>query len=438
MEQQGTYTIKNRVATAYTGAHYNLELISLDGKTYPISEVQPNNTGSWNNWQTIEQEAVIPQGNYDLKMTSINSSVNINWYDFAYESSDMQPITLSDRVEAEDFFNHYGINIENCSDLGGGKNISFLNPGDYANYLVHVPITGYYTIKARVSGFDESQFRLSLSSGDKPDEILHTYTIPETNGWQSWQDTEAVTILIKEGNYTLNFNVLEGEFNVNWFEFIYDENGGIKIPGSLQAEDYWEESGLSIENCYDIGGGQNLSYMNQNDYAKYLVHIMESGNYKIKARVSSNYNGGLFNLVLSNSSNDVVLNNFQVSNTGGWQSWQTIEKEFELMEGSFELTMNVLGNEFNLNWIKFEFIEELSHNDISPTPLTLYQNPSTGKIFIQSENPIDFIEIYSINGKQIDRLLFDKKTNVSIEPKLTKGLYLLKFNNLTIRKLLIQ
>ena len=438
VEQQGTYTIKNRVATAYTGAHYNLELISLDGKTYPISEIKPNNTGSWNNWQTIDQEAVIPQGNYDLKMTSINSSVNINWYDFAYESSDMQHITLSGRFEAEDFFSHYGINTENCSDLGGGKNISFLNPGDYANYLVHVPTTGYYTIKARVSGFDESQFRLSLSSGDKPDEILHTYTTPETNGWQSWQDTEAVTILIKEGNYTLNFNVLEGEFNVNWFEFIYDENGGIQIPGSLQAEDYWEESGLSIENCYDIGGGQNLSYMNQNDYAKYLVHIMESGNYKIKARVSSNYNGGLFNLVLSNSSNDVVLNNFQVSNTGGWQSWQTIEKEFELMEGSFELTMNVLGNEFNLNWIKFEFIEELSHNDISPTRLTLYQNPSTGKIFIQSENPIDFIEIYSINGKQIDRLLFDKKTNISIEPKLSKGLYLLRFNNLTIKKLLIQ
>jgi len=372
-------------------------------------------------------------------MTSINSSVNINWYDFAYNSSDMQPITLSGRVEAEDFFSHYGINTENCSDIGVGKNISFLNPGDYTNYLVHVPITGYYTINARVSGFDESQFSLSLSSGDKPDEILHTYTTPETNGWQSWQDTEAVTILIKEGNYTLNFNVLEGEFNVNWFEFIYDENGGVQIPGYLQAEDYWEESGLSVENCFDVGGGQNLSYMNQGDYAKYLVHVGESGYYNIKARVSSSYNGGVFNIVLSDdSSDDTILNNFQVPNTGGWQSWQTIEKEFELIEGSFELTMNVLGNEFNLNWMEFEFIGELSHNDISPTYLTLYPNPSKGKIFIQSEKPIDFIEIYSINGKQIDRLLIDNKINFSIEPKLPKGLYLLKFNKLAIKKLLIQ
>jgi hypothetical protein len=351
----------------------------------------------------------------------------------------MQPITLSGRVEAEDFFSHYGINTENCSDLGGGKNISYLHPGDFTNYLVHVPNTGYYTIKARVSGYDESQFNLSLSSQNKSDEILHTYTTPETNGWQIWQDTEAVTVLLKEGNCTLNFNVLEGEFNVNWFEFIYDENGGVQIPGYLQAEDYWEESGLNIENCYDVGGGQNLSYMNQGDYAKYLVHVVESGHYKIKARVSSSYNGGVFNIVLSDdSSDDTILNNFQVPNTGGWQSWQTIEKEFELMEGSFELTMNVLGNEFNLNWIEFEFIEELSHNDISPTRLTLYPNPSTGKIFIQSEKPIDFIEIYSINGKQIDRLLIDNKTNFSIEPKLPKGLYLLKFNKHAIKKLLIQ
>ena len=124
--------------------------------------------------------------------------------------------------------------------------------------------------------------------------------------------------------------------------------------------------------------------------------------------------------------------------TKGLFAWQTIEKEFELIEGSFELTMNVLGNEFNLNWMEFEFIGELSHNDISPTCLTLYPNPSKGKIFIQSEKPIDFIEIYSINGKQIDLLLIDNKINFSIEPKLPKGLYLLRFNKLAIKKLLIK
>lgn len=439
VEQQGTYNLQNRVATAYNGAHYNLDLISSDGKIYPISQVKPNNTGGWNNWQTVEQQVVVPKGNYDLKMTSIASEVNINWYNFIFESNSMQPATLSGKIEAEDFFSHYGTNTENCTDIGGGKNISYLDPGDFTNYLVHIPNTGYYTIKARVSGYDESRFNLSLSSDNKPDEILHEFTTPKTNGWQSWQDTEEITILLKGGDYKLNFNVLEGAFNVNWFEFVYDENGGIQIPGNLQAEDYWEESGLNIENCYDVGGGQNLSYMHQGDYAKYLVHVGESGKYNIKARVSSSYSGGLFNLVLSNdSSDDTILNNFQVPNTGGWQNWQTIEKDFELMQGSYELTMNVTGNEFNLNWIEFDLIGPLSNSVFSPQDISLFPNPSTGNIFVTSEFPIDTIEIFSINGKLIHKLFIGGASNFSLHPNISAGLYLLKFNNNTVKKLLIK
>ena len=292
VEQQGTYTVKNRVTTAYNDANYELALVKTDGKTYPIAQVQPQNTGGWNNWQTIEQQTVIPKGNYDLVMTSINSAVNINWYEFVYDSDDMQRKTFSGKIESEDFFSHYGVSTETCNDVGGGKNISFLNSGDYTNYLVHVPNTGYYKIKARVSGYDQSTFNLSLSSENKPDQVIHTFSTPETNGWQNWQNTEEITVLIKSGDYTLNFNVIEGEFNVNWFEFSFVEGGGIQIPGTLQAEEYWEESGLSVENCYDVGGGQNLSYMNQGDYAKYLVQVNETGSYRIKARVSSNYTGG--------------------------------------------------------------------------------------------------------------------------------------------------
>ena len=68
---------------------------------------------------------------------------------------------------------------------------------------------------------------------------------------------------------------------------------------------------------------------------------------------------GIFNLVLSNNvtDDDTTLNNFQIPNTNGWQSWQTIEKDFELTQGTYEMTMNVLGNEFNLNWIDFEYLE---------------------------------------------------------------------------------
>ena len=439
VEQQGTYTVKNRVTTAYDDANYELSLVKTDGKTYPIAQVQPQNTGGWNNWQTIEQQTVIPQGNYNLVMTSINSAVNINWYEFVFNSNDMQHKMLSGKIQSEEFFSQYGVSTETCIDVGGGKNISFLNPGDYTNYLVYVPNTGYYKIKARVSGYDQSIFSLSLSSENKPDQILHAFSTPETNGWQNWQNTEEITVLIKSGNYTLNFNVIKGEFNVNWFEFSFVEGGGIQIPGTLQAEEYWEESGLSVENCYDIGGGQSLSYMNQGDYAQYLIQVNKTGSYRIKARVSSSYAGGLFNLVLSdNTSNDVTLNNFQVPNTNGWQNWQTIEKEFELYEGTYEMTMNVLGNEFNLNWIDFEYIGSLSAFDYSEPLITVFPNPTNEKIFVESVEPIDVIQVFNMEGKLMKSINVNQQNRFDISFNLPSGLYFIKFNNFGLKQIIIE
>ena len=93
-----------------------------------------------------------------------------------------------------------------------------------------------------------------------------------------------------------------------------------------------EQYGLSTENCFDTNGGRNLSYMHQGDYATYLVNINTSGKYNVKARVSSSYNGGRFNLIfVDGATESFTINNFQVPNTGGWQTWQDLNKEFDLI-----------------------------------------------------------------------------------------------------------
>ena len=86
--QSGTYNIKSRIATNYNDATFSLTLEDESGLIYKLAEVAPANTGGWTNWNTITQEAVLPKGNFTLKMTSTNSAVNINWYDFEFISSD--------------------------------------------------------------------------------------------------------------------------------------------------------------------------------------------------------------------------------------------------------------------------------------------------------------------------------------------------------------
>ena len=179
--------------------------------------------------------------------------------------------------------------------------------------------------------------------------------------------------------------------------------------------------------------------MNQGDYAKYLIKVNETGRYNIKARVSSSYTGGLFNLVLSdNTSDDIILNNFQVPNTNGWQSWQTIEKEFELYEGTYEMTMNVLGNEFNLNWIDFDYIENLSSFDSTEPSITIFPNPTNEKIFVESVEPIDDIQVFNIEGKLMKSINVDQQNQFNISLNLPNGVYFIKFNNFVLKQIIIE
>jgi hypothetical protein len=425
--QSGTYNIKSRIATNYNDATFSLTLEDESGLIYKLAEVAPTSTGGWTSWNTITQEAVLPKGNFTLKMTSTNSAVNINWYDFEFISSDKQPILIPGIVQAEKYNSQLGVAVESCADIGGGQNLNYIDQGDFVNYNVLIQHTGFYTVQARVAGYDISSFNLVLSKDNSPDQVLETFATPQTNGWQNWQTVQK-DILLQAGEYTLTANILSGEFNINWFNFSFDEDGGMQIPGTIQVEDYWEQSGLSVENCYDTGSGKNLSYMHQGDSATYLVKVNTSGRYKVKSRISSAYTGGRFNLVFSkNSTEHFILNNFQVPSTGGWQSWQDLDKEFDLTAGTYTMTMNITGNQFNLNWIDFELIEALSNKANASYLFKLYPNPAHKYVTLQSDTVINHIKVFDLLG----RAVFEQNTknqqivqlNIAHYPS---GLYLIE------------
>ena len=143
-------------------------------------------------------------------------------------------------------------------------------------------------------------------------------------------------------------------------------------------------------------------------------------------------------MLSDNSSNDITLNNFQIPNTNGWQNWQTIEKEFELSEGTYEMTMNVLGNEFNLNWIDFEHIGNLSNFDSSKPTITVFPNPASEIVFVQSVEPIDIVKVFSIKGELMKHVIVNRQNNFYINLNLPRGLYFLKFDNFGVKQIIIE
>lgn len=127
-------------------------------------------------------------------------------------------LIVPSKLQAEDFFEMEGVELEECEDTGLGSNIGYLNPGDYLDYLIHVPIEGEYALDFRVaSQFRSGKVGFYLVEG-ATETFLEEYVLPITGGWQTWE-TLNTSITLSEGNHTLRVKIVTGDFNLNWMDF---------------------------------------------------------------------------------------------------------------------------------------------------------------------------------------------------------------------------
>jgi len=138
--------------------------------------------------------------------------------DFANQKvENLAPIfaVLPAKVQAESFAVNNGFNLEDCTDAGGGQNLSYANPGDYVNYSVFLYDAGEFQFNYRVASQNSGRFKMQLITNEGKTD-LHTITA-STTGWQTWK-TQTASASLPAGKLTLRILVLSGEFNLNWFQ----------------------------------------------------------------------------------------------------------------------------------------------------------------------------------------------------------------------------
>jgi GH18 family chitinase/chitodextrinase len=123
------------------------------------------------------------------------------------------------------------------------------------------------------------------------------------------------------------------------------------VPGTIQAESFTTQSGTQTETTTDTGGGLNVDYFEANDWLDYSVNVQTAGSYIVGFRVASAYGGAT--LQLRNSAG-TVLGSVNVGNTGGWQSWQTLNATVTLPAGVQTLRVFASASTgVNLNYLTF-------------------------------------------------------------------------------------
>ncbi|MEU0966456.1 glycoside hydrolase family 16 protein [Streptomyces sp. NPDC005917] len=129
---------------------------------------------------------------------------------------------------------------------------------------------------------------------------------------------------------------------------------------AIQAESYDSQSGVTTETTTDTGGGQNLGYITNGDWALYKgVKFGSTAATQFHARVASGAASGVSGLVqvrLDSPSNSPV-GSFAVGNTGGWQTWTTVPANISAVTGTHDVYLTFSSGQpadfVNVNWFDF-------------------------------------------------------------------------------------
>jgi hypothetical protein len=136
--------------------------------------------------------------------------------------------------------------------------------------------------------------------------------------------------------------------------------GGTGAYSTLQAESYTNQSGTGVETCTDTGGGQDVGWLANGDWAQYDdIAFGTSAATQFKARVASGAPSGVSGLieVRIDSRSNAPVGSFALANTGGWQTWTTVPANISGVTGTHTVYLTFSSGQpadfVNLNWFTF-------------------------------------------------------------------------------------
>jgi hypothetical protein len=291
-------------------------------------------------------------------------------------------VNLPATIQAEAYCNMAGVQLESTTDTGGGQNVGYIDANDWMHYKINVPSTGTYTVQYRVaSQAGGGSIRLEPYGGGT---AYGTIAVPSTGGWQTWT-TISQTVTLSAGVRDISIVAATGGFNINWVSMA--ASSGTNFSTTIQAESYSSMSGVQLENTTDTGGGQNVGWIDANDWMSYpAVNIPSAGTYTVQYRVASANGGG--NIQLERAGGSAVFGSIGVPSTGGWQTWTTISQNVTLPAGSLSFGIKATAGGFNLNWFSVktpgsgrEAVAETTA-ETNENIITAYPNPTTGRTII--------------------------------------------------------
>ena len=307
---------------------------------------------------------------------SITSTIEGEDYDVGGEGSgyhDSEPANQGASYRTD------GVDVQACTDTGGGFNVGWTIAGEWLGYSVTVPAAGSYKVSLRVAAMASGQtMHLELDGAN----VTGAITVPNTGAWQTYQTiTQAIKAYLPAGNHVLrvvfdSIGSTNGGINLNWLSFAATPGaygGTVRgLVSTIQAEDfdlggegvgyhdleaanqgasYRTAEGVDVQSATDTGGGFNVGWITTGEWLVYTTSSASTRAYTVNLRVAS----------LTAQSLHVEVDGVNVSGaiaipvTGAWQTFTTVSKALPTNVSAGNHLVRVVFDTggVNLNWLSF-------------------------------------------------------------------------------------
>ncbi|WP_124980796.1 cellulase family glycosylhydrolase [Nonlabens xiamenensis] len=340
------------------------------------------------------------------------------------------------------------VDIQSTMDSGGGFNIGWTSDGEWLEYTIGNVAAGNYDITIRVASIYGSSKSISLSLDGS---TLGNISIPNTNGWQSWNTVRLNDVTISGGtNKVLRLDVNGGRFNINKLSFTATPNGGGSgndcAFGAPQSQPLQAYPGVEFPHVFVLGnGGPNAA-----NIRKFQINWDPRYNGLYTFAINTNNGNPSYYVDLRSSINarfnraqpDVSISGSGIPNLDG-NYWVTNDGDNFVMvakNGNYTIYCSQNSSVPNCGLVK-------SYNKVKPgvhlTDISVYPNPADELVHLDFAGiPKQNTQLILVNslGQMVKTIALSNKNNVLEVENLTPGLYFIEIKNgdeRITRKLLI-
>ncbi|WP_276481426.1 glycosyl hydrolase family 18 protein [Paraflavitalea pollutisoli] len=191
-------------------------------------------------------------------------------------------------IQAESYNSMSGVQVETCTDAGGGQNVGYIDATDWmAFYNINFPVTGSYKVEYRVASLSGGgTLSLDLNAGSIQ---LGALAVPSTGGWQNWT-TITHNVTVNAGTYNVGVYAQAGGWNLNWIK-ITRPSGARQVtttteaPATRQAERLQRTGNWVL---YPNPAKHRLNILAGEDLAGGIIRVMDlAGRQVIAARAAT-------------------------------------------------------------------------------------------------------------------------------------------------------